>query len=591
MIAKRGKKQNLGHFGYTKNTKEVKDEKTEILGSSKSGMKMAGEQCAGQSSASVMLDSRYKSWRLIVRNLPFKTTQEDLQTVFGNFGPFTEIVLPKCKDKRFPNSCAGFAFIQFRKRQDAVEAIEKLNMSQVLGRKIAVDYALSKDTYETAVHEEKQRNQEIKKEIKQEVESNDGSISSITEKEGRDDSEIKEEVMSEGLSDEGIYKIEKKSEKQAAQEFKEDKAVLEGRVVFIRNLSYETTDKELREALSKFGNISLAVLCYYAGSEHPKGTAFVHFESADGAEKCLSAIDQAPGILIGGRRIFGHQALPRSEAAKIEKEKLSKKPKDKRNLFLLRAGFIRPGTTAAAGMSEADAEKRARMAIVARKKLKNLHMFVSPTRLVVHNLPKSLTDKAFRSMCFIAAGNPDAKITECRIWRDRNKLGTSGEAISRGFGFVNFLSHQDALSAMKHLNNNPNIFTKEKRPIVEFSIENLVALRLRESRQKKPQQNQNGNEQVVSDKNKLDLEQTKKHLSAGGQKPLPSYLGPKIRKKDTNMKKAQVKQKIGKKRKLQARMSETVLKKKKTNHVSETMPKKKKPSRSRQLTKYLTLSG
>lgn len=61
----------------------------------------------------------------------FQTTQEDLQAVFGDIGPFTEIVLPKCKDKRFPNSCAGFAFIQFRKRQDAVKAIEELNMSEV----------------------------------------------------------------------------------------------------------------------------------------------------------------------------------------------------------------------------------------------------------------------------------------------------------------------------------------------------------------------------------------------------------------------------------------------------------------------------
>lgn len=61
----------------------------------------------------------------------FQTTQEDLQAVFGDIGPFSEIVLPKCKDKRFPNSCAGFAFIQFQKRSDAVKSIEKLNMSEV----------------------------------------------------------------------------------------------------------------------------------------------------------------------------------------------------------------------------------------------------------------------------------------------------------------------------------------------------------------------------------------------------------------------------------------------------------------------------
>ncbi|VDO39464.1 unnamed protein product [Onchocerca flexuosa] len=427
---------------------------------------------------------------------------------------------------------------------------------------------------------EKQENQKIKEEIKQEIESDDDNT---IKKEERDDDEIKKEVLSENLSGESIHKIRKKSEKQTNEqtrrEFMEDKAVLEGRVLFIRNLSYETTDKMLREALLKFGNISLAIICCYAGSEHSKGTAFVHFEAADGAEKCLSAIDQAPGVLIDGRRIFGYHALPKSEAAKIEKEKLSKKPKDKRNLYLLRAGFIRPGTTSAAGMSETDATKRARLAVAAREKLKNLHMFVSPTRLVIHNLPKSFTDKDLRSMCFIAAGNPDAKITECRIWRDRSKLDTSGGAVSRGFGFVNFSSHQDALSAMRHLNNNPDIFTKEKRPIVEFSIENLAALRLRESRLKKSQQNQSGNEQIICDKNKRDLEQTKKHLSAGGQKPLPSYLGPKIRRKDGNTKKSQMKSKVNKKRKLQTRMSETMV------------PKKKKINHSKQLTKYLTLSG
>lgn len=60
-----------------------------------------------------------------------QTKKEDLQIVCSNVGPFTEIVLPKCKDKRFPDSCAGFAFIQFRKRQDAVKAMETLNMSEV----------------------------------------------------------------------------------------------------------------------------------------------------------------------------------------------------------------------------------------------------------------------------------------------------------------------------------------------------------------------------------------------------------------------------------------------------------------------------
>lgn len=48
--------------------------------------------------------------------------------------------------------------------------------------------------------------------------------------------------------------------------------------------------------------------------------------------------------------------------------------------------------------------------------------------------------------------------------------------MSRGFGFVNFLSHQDALSALKHLNNNPDIFTKEK---VLLNLDSLYGIKFR----------------------------------------------------------------------------------------------------------------
>ncbi|VDM96442.1 unnamed protein product [Thelazia callipaeda] len=524
---------------------------------------------SSQKNATYLRNSRSKSWRLIVRNLPFKLTEEKLKSVFEAIGPCTEFVLPKCKDKRFPNSCAGFAFVQFQKRADAVKAIEVLNMTEIFGRKVALDWALSKDSYETAVYEERSNSQQVKKRVKIKIESSD----STDESKQQDDIKVikdKDKIF----SDEGERRIECDEVKHS---FKEDEAVLEGRVLFIRNLSYDTTDEMLKEAFSKFGTVLLAVICRYMGNEHSKGTAFIHFQTAEQANECLKTISQDPGIFIDGRRVFGHCALPRSEAAKIERDKFARKPRDKRNLHLLRAGFIRPGTASAADMSKSDTDKRARLIISARKKLKNLHMFVSPTRLVVHNLPKSMTDKAFKSMCFIASSNPDAKITESRIWRDKSRLNASGEPISRGFGFVNFSEHKDALMALNNLNNNPEIFTKDKRPIVEFSIENLAAIRLREARLKKTQLKEFSDHNSVHDKNKLDLEQTKRYLSAGGRKPLPSRLGPKIRRKDTNSKIIETKEKAGAKRRQTVNI--------------ETAPKRKKISRSKQLTKYLTLSS
>jgi nucleolar protein 4 len=73
---------------------------------------------------------------------------------------------------------------------------------------------------------------------------------------------------------------------------------------------------------------------------------------------------------------------------------------------------IRPGTAAAAGMSESDARRREQIDVSNRRKLNNLHIFVSPTRLVVHNLPKSCTDQQLHTICMQAVDDKTAKIKE-----------------------------------------------------------------------------------------------------------------------------------------------------------------------------------
>jgi len=63
------------------------------------------------------------------------------------------------------------------------------------------------------------------------------------------------------------------------------------------------------------------------------------------------------------------------------------------------------------------------------------------------------------------------------IVRDKTRRDIKGMPRSKGFAFVEFGMHDNALVALKNLNNNPNPpFTKEKRPIVEFSVENAYAV-------------------------------------------------------------------------------------------------------------------
>jgi RNA recognition motif-containing protein len=80
-------------------------------------------------------------------NFEFQTSKDDLSKVFDKFGQIKDIQLPKCKDARFPNSCAGFAFIQYSGRNSARSAVDEMNFSQFKGRKIAVDWTLNKDDY------------------------------------------------------------------------------------------------------------------------------------------------------------------------------------------------------------------------------------------------------------------------------------------------------------------------------------------------------------------------------------------------------------------------------------------------------------
>ena len=107
---------------------------------------------------------------------------------------------------------------------------------------------------------------------------------------------------------------------------------------------------------------------------------------------------------------------------------------------------------------------------------------------------------------------------------------------SKGFGFVEFTEHNHALKALRHLNNNPNIFSPQKRPIVEFSIENKVALNKKKYRKDR---NLNNNKQQMSSQNEELAEENIEYsgVMSRPDKPNHKIKAPKINKKLGEMKK------------------------------------------------------
>merc|ERR1712110_1310942 len=196
--------------------------------------------------------------------------------------------------------------------------------------------------------------------------------------------------------------------------------------------------------------------------EHPKGTALVKFSSEESANKCIDASTSKDGLFLDGRQIYAIAALSKEDAEKNNKEKVEKVSKDNRNLYLAREGLVREGTLAAEGVSKEDMAKRNHLSKWKKQMLKDLTMFVSPTRLCIRNLPPDLDDKRLK-----------------KIMRDFKKSTTAGSkgavGASKGFGFVTYTTHAAALNALRKVNNNPLVIRKEQRPIIEFSIENRTA--------------------------------------------------------------------------------------------------------------------
>lgn len=327
----------------------------------------------------------------------------------------------------------------------------------------------------------------------------------------------------------------------------------------------------------QFGELSYVRVVMNPDTGVSKGCAFAQFKSKEAAEKCIAAaLDEKEfsGIKLDGRRLNILMAINRDDAAKF-KDKKVKTHTGSRNLYLAREGLIRAGTKAAEGISEADIAKRTRFEELKRARLKDINVYVSKTRLCVHNLPKSVDKNKLFNLCVSAAGGKGVRIIECRIMYDKKPVKGQVMGQSLGYGFVEFQEHEHAIQALRHLNNNPDIFGPQKRPIVEFSLEDgrklkIKAIRLENSKKglkhdrsqkaEQPQQLKGKTKGLLQKGNvnasKGKFKAGKQEMAQGSQfsgfrtKPevehvelkdgkkrmkvlhMPSHKGPKIRKRD-----------------------------------------------------------
>ncbi|KAI5801496.1 ribosome biogenesis protein Nop4 [Peziza echinospora] len=346
---------------------------------------------------------------------------------------------------------------------------------------------------------------EIKEEV-QEKEGLDEHIDNMSDK--SEDEEDEENVYDNDMSDEDDDEDDEEEEKK---ERKGEKKVHENSnlVLFLRNLPFSVNDQSLQAHFQeKFGPVRYARIVMDWETERPRGTGFVAFYEEEPYLDCLRNAPKppAPGqktsilqsesqdpdgkYTLHGRVLIVSKAVDRSEAGKLAEKSLSLREtalQDKRHLYLLMEGNI-PSNIAMYQLLTPSERAMRDASLKQRKALiqSNPSLHVSLTRLSIRNLPRSITLKDLKFLAReavvgfssevraghraalskeeIARGGDEAKLAE----QERRKKGkgvvrqvkiveeassaAGGGGRSKGYGFIEYVSHRWALMGLRWLN-------------------------------------------------------------------------------------------------------------------------------------------
>ncbi|KAJ1961109.1 RNA recognition motif-containing protein [Dipsacomyces acuminosporus] len=472
-----------------------------------------------------------KNARIIVRNLPFKLREKDLEHIFSESGTVLEVTLPR---KYVGGPLRGFAFIQMGDYESAERAVAKWNQQKLQDRMVSVSFAIAKDKYK-----EMEENGEIEA-----PELNTEAEASIDVGEDRDQDTDAEMENIPGSDDDAEDKIheDEDGDEDEGDEDQEDEALQQGCTLFIRNLSFDSTEESLFDHFRIFGKLRYWRIVYDPETGKSRGTAFVSFCNPKNAAKCLEAAEKAQKLsdqLVGTSSTAASAAGQRNKSVLLQDAPASLDStsqfmldgrKDKRNVYLLKEGVIFPDTPLAAAMAPPDLEHHVKEYGQRKNQLfVNPNLYLSKTRLSVHNLPRSIDEKDLRAAAISAIAkfknevkankrqplssdemaegwDKLPKVVQAKVVRSTDRVDAStGKARSMGYGFIEFSTHAHALACLRQLNfcDTWNAFAKlsnEEKPQedfskskyrisrrslrVMFSIENVQIIKKREMRTK-----------------------------------------------------------------------------------------------------------
>ena len=474
----------------------------------RAGDGLEGAEAAGDGIKKGKEEVEKRNPRLIIRNLPWVIKKPDqLYDVFKKYGKVKDVIIPLKKGAP-PGSglLAGFAFITMKRYRHAQKAIEEVNGTFLSGRTVAVDWAVEKDKWHQLRTEG--RNVEIEISSDEDDDSSDDDEGVEIKEEPKDEDGIDEHIdNTSDRSDEDEDEDEDEDDFDEDLSDDEDGEKIEHNnslSLFLRNVPFSVTDKSLHAHFQTgFGPVRYARIVMDYETQRPRGTAFVAFYNEEHYTECLRNAPRPPPpgtkpsllqsesqdpdgkYTIDGRVLIVTKAVDKNEASKLAELSSTVREgimNDKRRVYLLAEGNIPSNSPMYKKLSPSERAMREASIKQRRQLIKsNPSLHLSLTRLSIRNLPRSITAKDLKLLAREAVvgfsadvrNGKRAALSKEELNRggdedkdaelERRKKGkgvvrqvkiieekTNGR--SRGYGFIEYVSHRWALMGLRWLN-------------------------------------------------------------------------------------------------------------------------------------------
>ncbi|XP_060049020.1 probable RNA-binding protein 19 isoform X2 [Erinaceus europaeus] len=394
------------------------------------------------------------SGRLFVRNLPYTSSEEDLQALFSTYGPLSELHYPIDTLTKKPK---GFAFITFMFPEHAVKAYAQVDGQVFQGRMLHVlPSTIKKEASEDA--DTPGSSYKKKKEAKEKANSSSShnwntlfmGPNAVADAIAHKYSATKSQVFDHETKGSVAVRVAL-GETQLVQEvrrflldhgvsldsFSQPAAERSKTVMLVKNLPAGTLTSELQELFGRFGSLGRVLL--------PEGgvTAIVEFLEPLEARKAFRHLayskfhhvplylEWAPGGVFTSSASQG--TGPRDTAAKPA-------GRDRTAPAAVPGGETPEGEKPVEGDAE---DSSAKMDVKEEEEEEEDEESLPGCTLFIKNLNFDTTEETLRTV-FSKAG----AVRTCSVSKKKNKAGA---LLSMGFGFVEYRKPEQAQKALKQL--------------------------------------------------------------------------------------------------------------------------------------------